>query len=37
MTATTTGMFTLKSANVRPPKASLEIMDIIEIVNGMCG
>ena len=40
MTATTTGIFyVLKAANVKPPKASLDAMDIMklagEIVSGV--
>ena len=38
ITATTTGIFfALKAANVRPPKASLDAMDIIKFAGGICG
>ena len=38
VTATTTGIFfTLKAANVKPPNASLDAMDIIKIAGGICG
>ena len=38
ITATTTGIFfALKAANVRPPKASLDVMDIIKLAGGICG
>ena len=38
ITATTTGIFfALKAANVRPPKASLDAMDIIKLAGGICG
>ena len=37
ITATTTGIFfALKAANVKPPKASLDAMDIMKLVNGIC-
>ena len=38
ITATTTGMFfALTAANVKPPKASLDAMDIMKLVGGICG
>ena len=38
VTATTTGIFfALKVANVRPPKVTLDIMDIIKLAGGICG
>ena len=38
ITATTTGVFfTLKAANVKPPKASLGAIDILKLVGGICG
>ena len=38
ITATTTGIFSgLKAANVRPPKTSLDAMDIIKLAGGICG
>ena len=38
ITATTTGMFfALKAANVKPPKASLDAMDILILTGGICG
>ena len=38
ITATTTGIFfALKAANVKPPKASLDAMDILKLVGGICG
>ena len=38
ITATTTGIFfALKAANVKPPKASLDAMDIIKLAGGICG
>ena len=38
ITATTAGIFfALKVANVKPPKASLDDMDIIKPVGGICG
>ena len=34
----TTGIFFgLKTANVKPPKASLDAMDIIKLTGGICG
>ena len=37
-TVTTTGIFyVLKAANVKPPKASLDVMDIMKIAGGICG
>ena len=37
-TVTTTGIFyVLKAANVKPPKASLDVMDIMKIAGGVCG
>ena len=36
--ATTTGIFfELKAANVKPPKASLDVMDIMKLAGGICG
>ena len=37
--ATTTGIFLVlkKTADVKPPKASLHAMDIIKIAGGICG
>ena len=36
--ATTTGIFfALKAANVKPPKASLDVMDIMKLAGGICG
>ena len=29
--------FTLKAANVKPPKASLDAMDILKLASGICG
>ena len=29
--------FALKSVNVKPPKASLDAMDIIKLASGICG
>ena len=29
--------FGLKAANVKPPKASLDAMDILKLSNGICG
>ena len=29
--------FSLKAANVKPPKASLNAMDIIKLTGGICG
>ena len=38
ITATTTGVFfTLKAANVKPPKASLGAIDILKLAGGICG
>ena len=38
ITITTTGIyFALKAANVKPPKASLDAMDIIKLTGGICG
>ena len=38
ITATTIGIFfALKAANVKPPKASLDAMDIIKLAGGICG
>ena len=38
ITATATGIFfSLKAANVKPPKASLETMDIMKLAVGICG
>ena len=35
ITATTTGIFfALKTANVKPPKASLDAMDIMKLASG---
>ena len=37
ITATFTGiLFTLKAANIRPPKTSLNTMDIIKLADEMC-
>ena len=37
-TVTTTGIFyVLKAANVKPPQASLDVMDIMKIAGGICG
>ena len=37
-TVTMTGIFyVLKAANVKPPKASLDVMDIMKIAGGICG
>ena len=37
ITATTTEIFfTLKVANVKPPKASLDSMDIMKLASGIC-
>ena len=37
ITATTTEIFyILKAANVKPPKASLDAMDIIKLAGGIC-
>ena len=38
ITATTTGVFfTLKAANVKPPKASLGAIDILKLAGGISG
>ena len=38
ITATTTGIFfPLKAANVRPPKVTLDAMDIIKLADEICG
>ena len=38
ITATTTGIFhVLKAANVKPPKASLDAMDIKKLAGGIVG
>ena len=38
ITATTTGIFfILKAANVKPPKSSLDAMDIMKLATGICG
>ena len=38
LTATTTGIFFgLKAANVKPPKASLDAMNIMKLAGGICG
>ena len=38
ITAKTTGIFfALKAANVKPPKASLDAMDIIKLAGEICG
>ena len=38
ITATTNGIFfTLKEANVKLPKASLDAMDVIKLASGICG
>ena len=34
---TTLIFFWLKAANVKPPKASLDAMDIIKLTGGICG
>ena len=37
-TATTTVIFfSLKAANVKPPKASLDAMDMTKLAGGICG
>ena len=37
ITATTTGIFfALKAANVKPPKAFLDAMDIMKLASGIC-
>ena len=38
ITAATIGIFfALKAANVQPPKASLDAMDIMKLTGGICG
>ena len=38
ITATTTGIFfALKAANLKPPKASLDVMDIMKLADGIWG
>ena len=38
ITATTIGIFyVLKAANVKPPRASLDAMDIMELAGGIMG
>ena len=38
ITAATTGIFfALKTANVKPPKSSLDSMDIKKLASGICG
>ena len=38
ITATTTGIyFALKAANVKPPKASQDAMDMMKLTGGICG
>ena len=38
ITAATTGIFyALKAANVKPPKASMDTMDIMKRAGGVCG
>ena len=35
---TTTGMlFALKTANLKPPKASIDAMNVIKLAGGICG
>ena len=35
---TTTGMlFALKAANVKPPKASIDAMNVMKLIGGICG
>ena len=37
ITATTTGIFfALKATNIKPPKASLDAMDIMKLAGGIC-
>ena len=36
-TAATGIFFALKAANVKPPKASLDAMDIMKLAGGICG
>ena len=35
--AATEIFFTLKTAGVKPPKASLDAMDIMKLTGGICG
>ena len=38
MTIGATGIFFgLKAANIKPPKASLDAMDILKLTGGICG
>ena len=38
ITATTTGIcYALKAANVKPPKASMDAIDIMKLAGGICG
>ena len=38
ITITATGIFfALKAANIKPPKASLDAMDIMKLAGGICG
>ena len=38
ITITTTAIFyALKVANVKPPKASMDVMDIMKLVSGIVG
>ena len=38
ITVTTTGIFfALKAANLKPPKASLDVMDIMKLADGIWG
>ena len=38
ITATTPGIFfALKAANLKPPKASLDVMDIMKLADGIWG
>ena len=34
---TTSIFFELKAANIKPPKASLDAIDIIKLAGGICG
>ena len=36
-TTTTRIFFALKAANVKPPKTSLDAMDIMKLAGGICG
>ena len=37
ITTTVTGIFfALKAAGVKPPKASLDVMDIVKLTGGIC-